>query len=82
MAPPTLLKTSYLDLESYGIDVSDATPPLPPEPPPSIRVQLVSASVTLEPPLPEMPSLIGASVSLVIPPTSPIITDMTLEVNP
>jgi hypothetical protein len=80
MAPPTLLKTSYYDLEKLGVTVSDATPITPPLPPTPVETTLVSASVFLSPPLPENTSLIGATVSLFTQPGSPAITGITLEV--
>jgi hypothetical protein len=82
MAPPTLLKSSYFDLEAYGIDVNSNAPPLPPEPPKPTRAQLVSASVSATPPIPVIPSLIGVTVTLAPPTASPVITDLTLEVLP
>jgi hypothetical protein len=83
LAPPTLLRASYVGLEEYGVDVS--SDPLPYPPPPSIppETSIVSASVLLYPPLPENTSLIGAAVSFFTEPGNPAITGITLEVvNP
>lgn len=82
MAPPTLLKDSYFDLEAFGIDVNNDTPPLPPQPPRPGFAQLVSASVSFTPPFPDTPQLIGASVSVQAPPGAPKITDMIVTINP
>jgi hypothetical protein len=82
MAPPTLLKDSYFDLEAFGLDVSSDTPPLPPPPPLPSLTQLVSASVALIPLYPAEPSFTGATVTLTPAPGSPAITDMTVTITP
>jgi hypothetical protein len=83
MEPPTLLKTSYFDLEAYGVDISDEPPPHPPSPPKPTEVNLINASVSLFPVLPTQSQLIGAEVSFLPQPPAPAITDITVNViNP
>ena len=82
MAPPTLLRDSYYDLEQYGIDISDEPPPLPPQPPRPGFAQLVAASVSFIPPYSGEPSFIGASVSIQSPPGEPAISGITLTIDP
>lgn len=82
MAPPTLLKDSYFDLETFGIDVSDSPPPLPPQPPRPGFTQLVSASVAFVPLFPETPQFVGATVSVQAPPGAPKITDILVTIEP
>jgi hypothetical protein len=70
MAPPTLLRTSYDDLEKYGVEISNAPPPFPPSPPEVRQVNLVSVSVSLYPLQPSVPlptALSGASVTFSTP---------------
>ena len=80
MAPPTLLKTSYLKLAEYGIIVEDGAPPLPPLPPPPRESNLIGVSVTLTPPLPEGSSLQSAEVSFTYTLPEPAITSITVDV--
>lgn len=80
MAPPTLLKSSYFDLEQYGIEVNTDTQPYPPNPPQETEVNFISASVSLFPPLPTEPSLSGASVSFTQPPGAPTISEINAVV--
>jgi hypothetical protein len=63
MAPPTLLRTSYFDLEKYGVDITYEPPPFPPSPPRPTEVNLISVSVSLYPTLPTSNSLASATVS-------------------
>lgn len=81
MAPPTLLKSSYFDLESYGINVNNEDPVYPPVPPePLGTVTLIGASVVLEPPLVET---FEVSVLVGAPDPGPSqITDLIGEVIP
>jgi hypothetical protein len=80
LAPPTLLRASYEGLEVYGIDVNTSPPPYSPPPLIAPATDLVSASVSLFPPLPENTSLVRANVSFFTQPGSPAITQLTLEV--
>lgn len=81
MAPPTLLKTSYYDLESRGIVVSDAGPKYPKQPPSSTETLLLGASVLLTPPLPEGTTLSDAAVSFFTVPGNPEISSVTIDVE-
>jgi len=82
MAPPTLLKTSYYDLEVKGIDVKDGPPDVPPPPPIPTEVNLVGASVSFQPPSLPASSLTGAVVSFSTDPAAPLITGITIGVTP
>jgi hypothetical protein len=80
MAPPTLLKTSYYDLELYGVDVADVLPPYPPSPPQETEVNLLGAVVSLVTPLSDKTSLSSATVGFVSPTSPAQITDITITV--
>jgi len=82
MAPPTLLKTSYYDLEVKGIDVKDGPPDVPPPPPIPTEVNLVGASVSFQPLSLPASSLTGAVVSFSTDPAAPLITGITIGVTP
>jgi hypothetical protein len=82
MAPPTLLKSSYFDLEKYGVSVEAGTPPYPPNPPADTEVNLIGASVSLTPILPSKSELIGAEVSFLSPIDPPAIASITVNVTP
>lgn len=82
MAPPTLLQTSYFDLEPYGIEIYAGPPPYPASLPEATEVNLLGATVSLFPPLPEATSLVEASVSFFSDPSTPQITDITISVEP
>ena len=81
MAPPTLLGYSYLSLEKVGISVDSAPLPYPPTPPVSREINFIAASVSLVPPLPELTSLSGATVTLISPTTQPLISSITISVE-
>lgn len=80
MAPPTLLKTSYLGLEKYGVNINDGPPPYPPLPPTASEVNLIAVNVSLVPPLPEETSLVDATVSFFSSSVPSQITGITLDV--
>jgi hypothetical protein len=81
MAPPTLLKTSYYALEEYGISVETGPPPYTPNPPVAIATELIAASVSLTPPLPESTSISRAVVTLFSPEGPPQIDSITVTVS-
>jgi hypothetical protein len=49
IAPPTLLKTSYFDLEKFGVNLSNDPPPFPPTPPEPTETLLIEVSVSFSP---------------------------------
>ena len=81
MAPPTLLKSSYFDLEKYGVSVEVGVPPYPPDPPQDSATELVRTSVLLTPPLPESTSISQAVVTLFTPDGAPQIDSITVTVS-
>ncbi len=82
MAPPTLLKLSYVDLEKYGVAISNEVPPYPPTPPQPTEVNLIGATVSLIPPFSSTPQLVSATVSFFTDPSPPNITNVYVGVNP
>ena len=81
MAPPTLLGYSYLSLEKVGISIDSAPLPYPPTPPVLRETNFIAASVSLVPPLPELTSLSGATVTLTSPTAQPLISSITITVS-
>lgn len=81
MAPPTLLKSSYFDLEEVGLSVSTNTPVYPPNPPGPTEVNLVGATVSMYPITPDLTSLVSAEVSFLSETATPKITDITISVE-
>jgi hypothetical protein len=81
MAPPTLLESSYYDLDKYGISVETGAPQYPPNPPQETATELISASVLLTPVLPESTSITQAVVTLFSPEGPPQIDSITVTVG-
>ena len=82
MAPPTLLKTAYYDLEEYGITVNPDDGPCPPAPPvPTEPPVLLEATVSVFPGTLEA-KLVSASVFVTPPPGTVVISGIELKILP
>ena len=82
MAPPTLLKSSYYDLEEYDITVSTDDGPCPPAPPtPTEPPVLIEATVSVYPGTLDA-KLIGASVYVTPPPGTVNVSGVELKILP